>query len=92
MQLIEIDFTGIINSGSLTPCSKYEFGLQMAEEFGLDTSCIRKGLMSEHSFSALRSNKLDLDISKLIGMGIEPPDLSYSMRKFVEYYKEQMVL
>ena len=64
MQLLEIDFSGVINVGSSTPCSKYEFGLQLAEEFCLDSSCIQKGLMSDHSFSALRSNKLDIDVMK----------------------------
>ena len=92
MQLVEKDFSGVINVGSSTPCSKYEFGMQLAEEFGLDTSCIRKGIMCEHSFSAIRSNKLDLDVSKLVEMRIVPPDLRSSMRKFVGYYKEQMVL
>ena len=91
IQLVEENFSGIINVGSSMPCSKYEFGLQLAEEFCLETSCIRNGLMSNHSFLALRSNKLDLDVSKLIEMGIIPPDLRHSMRKFVEYYKEQTV-
>ncbi len=91
IQLVEENFSGIINVGSSMPCSKYEFGFQLAEEFCLETSCIRNGLMSNHSFPALRSNKLDLDVSKLIEMGITPPDLRHSMRKFVEYYKEQTV-
>jgi len=88
LQLVEIDFSGIINVGSTTPCSKYEFGLQLADEFGLDTSCIRKCLMSDHSFSARRSHKLDLDISKLLEMGIASHDYRYSIRQFVQYGKE----
>jgi len=87
MRLVEKNFSGVINVGSYTPCSKYEFGLQLAEEFCLDTTCIQKGLMSDHYFSALRSNKLDLDVSKLIEIGIVPPDLRHSMKKFIEYYK-----
>jgi dTDP-4-dehydrorhamnose reductase len=83
MHLVEIDSSGVINVGSSTPCSKYEFGLLLAVEFGQDTSYIRKGLMSDHSFPAIRSNKLDIDVSKLIEMGIAPPDLRHSMRKFV---------
>ena len=88
LQLVEIDFSGIINVGSTTPCSKYEFGLQLADEFGLDTSCIRKCLMSDHSFSARRSHKLDLDISKLLEMGIASHDYRYSIRQFAQYGKE----
>lgn len=91
MQLVEKKFSGIINVGSSKPCSKYEFGLQLAEEFGLEKSCIIKGSMSNHSFSAVRSSKLDLDVNKLIGMDITPPDLRTSMKKFFGFYKELMV-
>jgi dTDP-4-dehydrorhamnose reductase len=92
LQLLEIDYSGVINVGSSSTCSKYEFGLQLAEEFCLDTSCIKKGLMRDHSFSALRSNRLDIDVSRLIETGIAPPDLRHSMRKFVGYYKENASL
>ena len=43
MQLVDIDFTGVINAGASTPCSKYDFGMQLAEEFGFDKSRIYKG-------------------------------------------------
>ena len=43
MQLQVMDFNGVINVGSPTPCSKYEFGLQVAEAFGLNAFCIKKG-------------------------------------------------
>jgi dTDP-4-dehydrorhamnose reductase len=86
-QLLVADFSGIINVGSSAPCSKYEFGLQLAKEFDFDPSFIKIGLMSDHSFSAIRSNKLDLNVSKLIKLGITPPDLSHSMKIFSEYYK-----
>ena len=77
------------NNFSSTPCSKYEFGLQMAEEFGLEKSFIQKGLMSDHYFLAIRSNKLDLDVSKLIEFGIVPPEVRHSMKKFALCYKDQ---
>ena len=84
MNLVGIDSSGVINVGSSTPCSKYEFGLLLAVVFGEDTSYIRKGLMSEHSFSAIRSNKLDLDVRKLKEMRIAPPDLRQSMRSLLD--------
>ena len=84
MHLVEIDSSGVINVGSSKSCSKYEFGLLLAVEFGQDTSYIRKGLMSDHSFSAIRSNKLDLDVSKLKDMSIAPPDLRHSMRNLLD--------
>ena len=82
MQLVEENFTGIINVGSQTPCSKYDFGIQLAEEFGLKSSLILKGTIASHSFLAKRSHKLDLHVRKLSGLGIAPPDYSLSIKQF----------
>jgi len=85
MQLIEMDFKGIINVGSLNPCSKYEFGIKLAEEFSFDKSCIRKGSISDYKFLAPRCNKLDLNISKMYFLGLKAPDYVKSLKKFRQY-------
>ena len=82
MQLVEKDFTGVINVGSPTPCSKYGFGMRLAGEFGLNSSLIRKGSITDHTFSALRFHKLDLDVRKLFGLDITPPDYRISVKQF----------
>ena len=82
IQLVDKDFTGIINVGSPIPCSKYDFGIQLAEEFGLNASCIRKGTIVDHPVSLLRFHTLDLNVSKLSGLGIASPDYSLSIRQF----------
>ncbi len=89
MQLVEKDFTGVINVGSRTPCSKYDFGMQLAEEFGLNSLLIRKGSIADHSFSAPRFYKLDLDIRKLSGLGITSPNYKLSIRQFAGGRKER---
>ena len=55
MQLLDISFTGTINIGSPIPCSKYEFGIQFAENFEFDKSLINKGSIADHDFNAPRS-------------------------------------
>jgi len=82
MHLVDEDFTGVINAGSPTPCSKYDFGIQLAEEFRFDKSCIRKGSITDYNFVAPRCNKLDLNISKLSYMGLTAPDYKASLKKF----------
>jgi len=83
MQLFEMGFTGIINVGSPSPCSKHDFGMRLAGEFGLNSSRIRKGSIYNHPFSTPRFHKLDLDITKLISLGITPPDYRDSIRRLV---------
>ena len=82
MQLVDLNFTGIINVGSSTPCSKYDFGIHMADEFELNSSLIRKGSISDHSFFAPRPQQLDLDVSKLYDLGLTPPDYRNSIKHF----------
>ena len=83
MQLVDMGFKGVINVGSPIPCSKYDFGMQLVEEFGLNSSLIRKGSLADHSFSAPRFHKLDLNVSKLSGLGIASPDYRFSISQFV---------
>ena len=89
MQLQVMDFTGVINVGSPTPCSKYEFGIQVAVAFGLSSFCISKGYMDDYSFSKLRFNKLDLNVKKLVSLDLVPPDYKYSIRQFAQYWNDQ---
>ena len=88
MQLIDKDFTGVINVGSQTPCSKYDFGMQLAEEFELNLSQIRKGSIAVHSFSAPRFRKLDMNVSKLSCLDITPPEYRLSISQFAQDRKE----
>ena len=87
MRLVDMDFTGVINVGSPTHCSKYDFGQQLAETFGFNQSLINRGSMKQHQFSAKRSIKLDIDCSLLAGLEIDIPDWKQSITRFAEESK-----
>jgi dTDP-4-dehydrorhamnose reductase len=82
MRLVDFDFTGVINVGSPTHCSKYDFGQQLAETFGFNQSLISKGSMKQHPFSAKRNPKLDLKVQKINDISLSPPDYRKSIDKF----------
>lgn len=58
------DFTGAINIAGTERCSKYEFGIILAEVFGLDSSSIHAFEISASSFKAKRQQDLSLSTEK----------------------------
>lgn len=82
IKLIKNRFYGIINIGSPKPCSKYEFGIVLAREFGLDQSLIKKGFVSENSFVAQRPKNLELNTEKLSALKIRSPNYNLSIKHF----------
>ena len=68
--LIDTKATGIVNIVGDERISKYEFGIRIAEEFGLDASLIKPGLLVDQV--ALVQRPLDMSLSnqkacKLLG-------------------------
>ena len=84
IQLMELEFSGVINVGSPLACSKFDFGIQLAEEFGFDHELIKKGSIAGHDFDASRPNNLILNTQKLDDLGITAPDYEISIKKFKE--------
>ena len=84
IQLVQMNFSGVVNAGSPEPCSKYAFCMQLAEVFGLDKSLIIKGSVTEHAFEAARPNNLTLNTQKLVDLGITVPDYKTSIKRFYE--------
>ena len=82
LYLVNIRFSGIINVGSPTPSSKYEFGYKLAEESRFDHALINKGLITDHNFVAPRIKSLTLNTQKLAHLGIIAPDYGKSIKKF----------
>lgn len=82
MQLVEIDFSGIINAGSSEPCSKYTFGIQLAEEFEFDKSLIKKGSIDDYDFEAPRPKNITINTQRLTLLDITPPNYEKSIKKF----------
>jgi len=82
IQLAQMNFSGVVNAGSSAPCSKYEFGMQLSEVFGLDKSLITKGSVNEHVFEAARPDDLTLPAQKLVNLGITVPGYRTSIERF----------
>jgi dTDP-4-dehydrorhamnose reductase len=82
MQLINVDFNGVINIGSPTSCSKYDFGMKLAEAFGFNQSLIRKGSIQDHPLKTPRPDNLDLNVLKLYDIDLSSPDYEESLDKF----------
>ncbi len=61
--LHEADTGGVVHVASRDPASKYQFGLWVAQEFGLDPSVIRPSPSSDESQTGLRSRDISLDVS-----------------------------
>jgi dTDP-4-dehydrorhamnose reductase len=86
-QLVRKDHEGIINVGSLNPCSKYEFGRALASAGGFDERILIKASLEEHKAFVLREKDISLDVEKLIKLGISPPTYQESIQEFLkEYY------
>ena len=84
IQLVQMAFSGVVNVGSKEPCTKYAFGMQLSEVFGLDKSLITKGSVTEHAFEAARPNNLTLNTQRLVDLCITVPDYKTSIKRFYE--------
>jgi dTDP-4-dehydrorhamnose reductase len=62
--LVSADVRGRMNVAGGAPCSKYEFGVALAEEYGLDRSLVEPVHFSQLSFGAPRPQDMSLDVSK----------------------------
>ena len=82
MELVDMNFTGVINVGSPTHCSKYDFGQQLAGKFEFSQSLIKKGSIVDYAFKPSRSNNLTLNTQRLSDLGIIAPDYRKSIKKF----------
>ena len=68
--LIDTKATGIVNIVGDERISKYEFGIRIAEEFGLDAGLIKPGLLADQVALVQRPYDMSLSnqkISKLLG-------------------------
>jgi UDP-4-amino-4,6-dideoxy-N-acetyl-beta-L-altrosamine transaminase/dTDP-4-dehydrorhamnose reductase len=84
---ISIDLKGLYNCGSEDSCSKYDFGLKIAELFGLDKGLIRSIFINDSEFKASRGKDLSLNVSKIQKhLGYRLPSIDYCVETF---YRDQ---
>jgi dTDP-4-dehydrorhamnose reductase len=89
-ELISKKAAGIFNIGLEGRISKYEFGMKLAEVFGLDQAFIRSGKFSTMSHLVSRPLDMSLNVSKLrLFLGFEMVGLEEQLR--VLKYQEQYI-
>jgi dTDP-4-dehydrorhamnose reductase len=76
------DFIGRLNIGVCSPISKYDFGVRLANIFGLDASLISPMSVDEFKFKAKRPKNTSLDISKAKDILGTMPDIDQQMALF----------
>lgn len=65
MELLQRDATGIFNLCGSERLSKYEFGIQLAEQFGLSTELIVRSKLADFDFAAPRPADMSLSTDKI---------------------------
>ncbi|MBX3048345.1 MAG: SDR family oxidoreductase [Anaerolineales bacterium] len=77
LEMLDKDLNGIYHVASADSITKYEFGLALAERFGLDPSSIEPAESTAHNPAAKRSPDLSLNTSRLVGaLGRRPPSIA----------------
>lgn len=89
LQVLEAKLSSLYHVVSSECLTKYDFGLRIAERFGLDASLISPSSVEDSSLSAARSPNLILKVDKLErDLGITPPDLSTGIDDLYTLYQQ----
>lgn len=77
------DLAGVYNCGGRTSLSKYEFGVRLAQRFGLDETLIEPISIDDFAFKARRGKNLSLAVEKLQrDLGADLPSIDDSIDAF----------
>jgi len=87
LELIELQVTGVFNLGARTPCTKYQFGVSLAEIMGVSPVNLISGSLIDFQSVAKRSHDLSLHVSKVGRLGISLPTYQESLHA---YYEKQL--
>lgn len=89
LRMLARDLHGLYHVVSRECISKYEFGLRLADQFGLDSDLIRPISVADSGLKAVRSPRLSLDTHKLsTDLGQLPPEISPAIRRFYTLYQQ----
>lgn len=89
-EIINTSFSGKINIAGADRCSKYDFGMKMAELGNLDSSCIHPSTLSKSGLRSKRPGDLSLSTEKLrTVLNINPPGLEDSILGFLKSAQER---
>lgn len=85
LEMIDQDLTGIYHVGGGECASKYDFGLRLAETFGLEGALIEPITVEQMNFKAKRAKQLCMQGAKIEReLGVELPDISRGLQRFRE--------
>ncbi len=80
------DVSGLLHLGGHERISRYDFGLKLADVFGLPTETIRGCRLAEVKMSAARPPDVSLDSSKAFGLGYTPGTIEDQLIAVARHY------
>lgn len=86
LRLAEGGWSGLMHVVSGEALSKYEFGVRLARQFGLEPDLIQPVSVQQGGLAAARSPNLTLRNDKLLAAVGAPPSQAEGLRTFYEYY------
>ncbi len=87
--VLEKSLSGVYHAVGSRAITKYEFGQEIARQFGFDESLIRPISVSDSGLTAKRSQNLRLAVHKLsTALGRDIPDFSTGLTKFYTQYQQ----
>lgn len=82
-EMVENDLRGLYHVVGEQVLSKYDFAVELAEEFGFDAGLVQPISWRDASLTAVRSPNLTLNVAKLIGdLGHRLPDLAHGLKQY----------
>ena len=95
VKMLEQGLSGLYHTVGSEALTKYDFGVQIARQFGFDEGLIQPVSVEESGLIAKRSRNLRLSVHKLsTDLGLEIPGVSTGIRKFytqfIQGYPQKM--
>jgi len=89
IQMLDKGLSGLYHVLSSDQRSKYAFGVEIAQKFGLNSELIAPKSVSDAGLAAARSPNLTLKVDKLIhDLGQTPPTISTGIERFYTLYQQ----
>jgi dTDP-4-dehydrorhamnose reductase len=89
IKMLENELTGLYHVFSIDTMTKYDFGVAIAQRFGLNSQLIVQKSVFESDLQATRSPNLTMKVDKLIhDLGEKPPKISTGINRFYELYQQ----
>lgn len=89
LEMLQKGLSGLFHVASRDSSSKYEFGVRLAQRFGLDDQLIRPTLVSQSSLKAARSPRLTLETAKLThALGYPPPNIESGLERLYRLFEQ----